>query len=106
MVNETNRVKPVFTPITVTLSDGRVATNTRRLKAKDKVHAQRLIGKKTDELEMALVSCVVTIDGKPVIYEDLLEMDLDDYLLLLGLANGKDVTSLLDDSNEAKNEGN
>lgn len=68
----------------VTLSDGRTAVLTRKAKGKDLVFARRVIGKdgSDEELAFALLSRVLTIDGQAVTYEESLELDLVDLMVL------------------------
>lgn len=63
-----------------TLSDGRVAT-VRKGKVKDLVAAQRKT-KSQEEVPFALVAELTTVNGQPVIFEDMLEWDLEDFALL------------------------
>lgn len=53
----------------------------RQGKGKDLIKAQRA-AKSPDEIGMALIAELTTIDDKPVMFEDLLEMDLADVLRL------------------------
>ncbi|MDI1471930.1 hypothetical protein THER_2041 [Thermodesulfovibrio sp. N1] len=53
----------------------------REGKGKDLLNAWRK-AKNNDEIVFALIAELVEIDGKKVIYEDLLEMDLKDVLAI------------------------
>ena len=51
-------------------------------KGRDLIKAQRA-AKTPDEIPYALVAELVTIEGKPVIFEDVLEMEIPDVLALM-----------------------
>ena len=57
-------------------------------KGRDLLNAQRK-AKTPDEILFALIAEVVEIDSEPVIYEDLLEMELEDVLALQAEMSGK-----------------
>jgi len=57
-------------------------------KGRDLLNAQRK-AKTSDEILFALIAEVTEIDGEAVIYEDLLEMDLEDVLALQAEISGK-----------------
>lgn len=63
-----------------TLPSGKTYT-VRPGKGRDLLAAQRA-AKSPDEIPYALIAQLVEIDGKPVVYEDVLEMDLPDVLAL------------------------
>lgn len=75
---------------TLTLSDGRVATYTRKPKAKDTSLAKRIAGPKGTDIDLtaALLAQVVQINGAPQTMEDLLGLDLDDFANLGALLPG------------------
>jgi hypothetical protein len=81
-------------PRTITLPSGRVAT-VRTGKGRDLVQASRLAGGGKDpmKLSLAIVSVLVTIDGRPVVVEDVEEMDLPDVMKLMGETLGNDASS-------------
>ncbi len=69
----------------VTLSDGRKIVVKRGIKGKDTVAAKRVISNPKDELELTygLIAQVAEYeDGKPVLFEDVLEMEMDDILAI------------------------
>jgi hypothetical protein len=66
--------------VVVILPSGRTA-QFRPGKGRDLIAAQR-VAKTPDEVAFALISVLATIDGAPIVYEDLLEMDLPDVLKL------------------------
>ena len=57
-------------------------------KGRDLLNAQRK-AKNSDEILFALIAEIVEIDGQSLIYEDLLEMDLEDVLALQAEISGK-----------------
>lgn len=57
-------------------------------KGRDLLNAQRK-AKTPDEILFALIAEIAEIDGTAVIYEDLLEMDLEDVLTLQAEISGK-----------------
>ncbi|MDD3012619.1 MAG: hypothetical protein PHC34_02825 [Candidatus Gastranaerophilales bacterium] len=57
-------------------------------KGRDLLNAQRK-AKTPDEILFALIAEIAEIDGQTVIYEDLLEMDLEDVLALQAEISGK-----------------
>lgn len=75
------------------LPDGRKAAVTRPSKGRDLVKARRLIGPKgsDEELAMALLAQVLHIDGGAVTYDQVLDLDLEDFTVLTG-AMGKNPT--------------
>lgn len=64
----------------MTLPSGKKA-KIREGKGKDLLNAWRK-AKNSDEIVFALMAELVEIDGKKIIYEDLLEMDLKDVLAI------------------------
>ena len=74
-----------MTPTTkqLTLSDGRIAT-VRKGTGRDALEAQKQMG--TDSSKMvAILTCLCTkIDGQSVVFEDLLDLDVADFLQLQG----------------------
>jgi hypothetical protein len=71
-------------PIEIRLSDGRIAT-VRRAKHRDTREAYRVAGNPDDKIELAsaLLAQVVTIDGHPIIKEDLDDLYADDVAALM-----------------------
>jgi hypothetical protein len=67
----------------IVLPSGHVAT-VREGRGRDLIQAQRLVGKNAESGAMlqALAAILCEIDGKPVLYEDMLEMPLADVLVL------------------------
>jgi hypothetical protein len=69
-------------PKTLTLPSGRTATLTRKMKVRDMVFAHRVVGKTEADNTMAIgiaaMAPTIELDGKPVVYEDLLDLDMDD----------------------------
>lgn len=77
-------------PKTVTLPSGIQVVQVRPLKGRDAVAAQRVAEGATDmEKSAALVSQVVTREGRPMVMEDILELDLSDVVELLEVITGK-----------------
>ncbi|HLW71355.1 MAG TPA: hypothetical protein VKS22_12120 [Candidatus Binataceae bacterium] len=66
----------------ITLPSGRKAV-IREGFGRDLMRAQK-VAKTVDEIPMALVAQLVEIDGAAVLYEDLLDMNLPDVLMLQG----------------------
>lgn len=71
----------------ITLSSGKIAS-IHDGKGRDLLNAQRK-AKTSDEILFALIAELTTIDEQPVIYEDLLEMPLEDVLSLQAELSGK-----------------
>lgn len=73
---------------TVPLSDGRVAT-LKRATGRHLIKASVVSGGENQfALLMGVVSQVATIDGSPVLFEDLQDMDAMDVLMLVGAVLG------------------
>lgn len=68
----------------VKLSDGREAAILKG-KGKDLIRAAKVAGANATSMELsfALASALTQIDGKPVVYEDLGEMPLDDVMTII-----------------------
>ncbi len=66
------------------LSDGREAAILKG-KGKDLIKAAKVAGANATSMELsfALASALTQIDGKPVVYEDLGEMPLDDVMTII-----------------------
>lgn len=58
----------------------------RRGKGRDMVNALRK-ARDTNEVQFALLAELITVDGNPIIYEDLLDMDLPDVLMIQSESN-------------------
>ena len=78
-------------PRNITLESGMAASQTRPLKGRDAVAAHRVVGKDGSDIEKgcALIAQVLQINGKAVVMEDLLDLDLDDLLVLTEAVTGK-----------------
>lgn len=78
---------------TLTLSTGQVAT-VRPGKGRDIRIAARSVNAAQDPMgyAMALMACLTMIDGKPIVLEDLDEMELEDVNALMELLPGKSLT--------------
>lgn len=65
----------------IPLSDGRLVEYLRKPKAGDVSKAQRIAGPKANDVDKsaALLSLIVTIDGKAVSMDTMLDLDLDDF---------------------------
>lgn len=69
---------------TLTLPSGKIA-QIRDGVGRDLLNAQRKISDRPDELTYALLAELLTVDGQPVIYEDLLDAwPLEDLMMLIG----------------------
>ena len=71
----------------LTLPSGKIA-KLKDGKGLDLLNAQRK-AKNSDEILFALIAEIAEIDGEAVIYEDLLEMPLEDVLALQAEISGK-----------------
>lgn len=78
-------------PFDFPLPSGKTGTVIRPLKGRDMAMAQLVVPdhNATVQRSFATVAPVVKVDGKPVVMEDLMEMDLDDALELMEKAQGK-----------------
>jgi hypothetical protein len=89
---------------TITLPSGKTAL-VRRGKGKDLMAAQRAlsVGGASDGpgLIMALIAQLTLIDGQPIVYEDVLEMDAADVLELQGEIVGANFPSPPQPSSQA-----
>jgi hypothetical protein len=67
----------------ITLPSGKAAT-LRKGKGRDLMRAQRAVAGNSDPTAVlfALIAELAQIDGASIVYEDVLEMDLDDVLVL------------------------
>lgn len=74
-------------PKELTLPSGKIAI-IEKGKGKDLLQAQ-IKAKTSDEIPYALIAELVEIDGQKLVYEDILEMDLEDVLSLQGEISGK-----------------
>ena len=72
------------TPPGVKLPSGKTATK-RKWKGRDLINAYRALPPKATTMEQgyAILSVVCQIDGKPMVYEDVLDMDGDDLMTLM-----------------------
>ena len=71
------------TTTTITLPSGRVAV-LRKAKVRDLLQAHRAVGFSGEPMEIAmgLIAQVAQIDGKPIIFEEVLELPAEDGLVL------------------------
>jgi len=60
----------------------------RKGKGKDLMRAMQIAGTSTDGIPFALVAQLCAIDGAPVIYEELMERDLEDVMALVSAVTG------------------
>ncbi|MBI3584196.1 MAG: phage tail assembly protein [Nitrospinae bacterium] len=88
----------------IVLPSGKKAT-LRKGKGRDLFNAQRK-AKDPAEMQWALLSELVEIDGKKVVFEDLLEMDLPDvYMLNIEIAGGLENLSFPQSSISSTSQG-
>ncbi|WP_029009395.1 phage tail assembly protein [Azospirillum halopraeferens] len=80
---------------TVTLPGGRVAC-IRKGKGRDLLQAARMAGGAGDgmKLTMAIIAVLTVIDGRPLVIEDVEEMDMADVMVLMGAVTGNGASSL------------
>ncbi|HZO81124.1 MAG TPA: phage tail assembly protein [Candidatus Binataceae bacterium] len=73
----------------LTLPSGRSAT-LRKGKGRDLMRAQRAVGGNPDPTAVvfALIAELAQIEGAPIVYEDVLELDLEDVLILQAEVTG------------------
>ena len=76
---------------TIRLPSGATA-EVRKGRGKDLMRAHRVVRGKDDPMAiaLALIAELTNIDGKPIVYEDVLEMDLADVLTLQTEIMGSD----------------
>lgn len=72
---------------TLTLPSGKTAV-LRNGKGHDLLQAQ-MKAKNSEEIPYALIAELVEIDGTSLVYEDILDMDLEDVIALQGEISGK-----------------
>lgn len=72
---------------TLTLPSGKTAV-LRNGKGHDLLQAQ-MKAKNSEEIPYALIAELVEIDGQALVYEDILDMDLEDVIALQGEISGK-----------------
>lgn len=72
---------------TLTLPSGKIATFEKG-KGKDLLQAQ-IKAKTSDEIPYALLAELCEIDGQKLVYEDILELDLEDVIALQAEISGK-----------------
>ena len=72
---------------TLTLPSGKIATFEKG-KGKDLLQAQ-IKAKTSDEIPYALLAELCEIDGQKLVYEDILELDLEDVIALQSEISGK-----------------
>lgn len=75
----------------LTLPSGKIAI-IEEGKGKDLLQAQ-MKAKTPDEIPYALIAELAEIDGNKLVYEDILEMDLPDVIVLQGEISGKLTTT-------------
>ncbi|HYH17499.1 MAG TPA: phage tail assembly protein [Azospirillum sp.] len=80
---------------TVTLPSGKAAT-VRKGKGRDLVQAARMAGGGNDgmKLTMGIIAVLTQVDGRPLVIEDVEEMDLGDVMALMGAVMGNGASSL------------
>jgi len=78
---------------TLTLPSGKTAT-IKDGKGRDLLNAQRK-AKSPEEIMFALMAELVDVDGQSYVYEDFLEMPLDDILALQTEISGKSQSAVL-----------
>ena len=71
----------------ITLSDGKVAV-IKEGKGRDLLNAQKK-AKSSDEIPYALIAELCEIDGNYLVYEDVLEMPINDVIKLQEVITGK-----------------
>jgi hypothetical protein len=73
-------------PKTITLPSGRQAKVLRKIKVRDSVYARRVVGSAEADnafaISLASLAPTVELDGRQALYEDLLELDIDDMTAL------------------------
>jgi hypothetical protein len=78
-------------PKSITLPSGRVAKLTRKIKVRDTVYARRIVGTAEADnafaISLAALAPTIELDSKPALYEDLLDLDIDDLAVLSDAAN-------------------
>lgn len=72
---------------TINLPSGKIAI-LRNGKGIDLLHAQ-MKAKTSEEIPYALIAELTEIDGQPLVYEDILELDLSDVIELQSAISGK-----------------
>ena len=72
---------------TLTLPSGKTAV-LRKGKGFDLFQAQKK-AKTSEEIPYALIAELTEIDGQPIVYEDILELPLEDVITLQGAVSGK-----------------
>lgn len=72
---------------TLTLPSGKIAV-LEKGKGRDLLQAQ-MKAKTSEEIPYALIAELVEIDGNKLVYEDILEMDLEDVIALQAEISGK-----------------
>ena len=71
----------------ITLPSGKIAT-IKKGKGLDLLNAQKN-SNSSDEIPYALIAQLTEIDGQKLVYEDILEMDLEDVLAIQSEVTGK-----------------
>lgn len=71
----------------IILPSGKIA-KLRKGKGQDLLNAQ-IKAKTSDEITYALIAELVEIDNQQLVYEDILELDLEDVIVLQGEISGK-----------------
>jgi hypothetical protein len=71
----------------ITLSDGRLAV-IKDGKGRDLLNAQKK-AKTSDEIPYALIAELTEIDGEYLVYEDILELQIEDVIKLQEVIGGK-----------------
>lgn len=77
------------TGIIGTLSDGRAYAVDHKAKARDLLRAQRQAGSKNQESVIYyLVADMVQLDGMPITFEDVMDMEIEDFSTLMAAVQG------------------
>jgi hypothetical protein len=85
--------KPAVATKSLTLPSGKVMVY-REAKGLDLMKAQSIVGVTPDAMAIvfAIIARVATIDGQPVLYEDILEMPLSDVIPMQTVVLGENFT--------------
>lgn len=81
----------------VTLSNGIVAVISKG-KGKHVQEAQKIAGTDSSKFMAAMIAQLVTINGLPVVYEDLMELEAEDYLSIMTVWSELNFTATTQDS--------
>lgn len=77
------------TGITGTLTDGRTFEVDHKAKARDLLRAQRQAGSKNQESVIYyLVADMAVLDGQPITFEDVMDLEIEDFSTLMAAVQG------------------